>query len=168
MVDNLSISFSKIALQIQSPSVEESQQQKAIGLLRTKLDENGLTDWNIRISKAVKKLGTCDYTTKTISLSSNSIKIGTEAVILNTILHEIAHALCPGDGHGAVWKKKAIELGCDARRCAEGIKLDLKYNFECTEGCRVSYARKCKMVDFLLTNNAKCKKHSILFCRVSE
>lgn len=162
MVDDLSVSLSKVSLNKTEPS-SLNKQQNAIQLLRENLDKNGLTDWNIRISKAVKKLGSCNYKKKTISLSSIFIESGTESTILNTILHEIAHALCPEDGHGKKWKAKALELGCDGKRCADGIKVNLKFNFECKQGCRVSYARKCKMSDYLFTNKAKCKKHGELF-----
>lgn len=31
--------------------------------------------------------------------------------LLDTLLHEIAHALTPGDGHGKLWQAKAMELG---------------------------------------------------------
>jgi predicted RNA-binding Zn-ribbon protein involved in translation (DUF1610 family) len=33
-------------------------------------------------------------------------------------LHEIAHALVgPGYGHCWVWKRKALEIGCNGKRC---------------------------------------------------
>src|SRR6185369_17904164 len=32
--------------------------------------------------------------------------------ILNTIKHEVAHALTPGHGHDEIWAAKAHELGC--------------------------------------------------------
>jgi predicted SprT family Zn-dependent metalloprotease len=172
MVDILSLSLSEVKLEkltiVNKPVVDlETNQQMAIRLLRCNLDKNGLIDWNIKISKAVKRLGSCHYSKKTISLSSNFIEIGTETSILNTILHEIAHALCPGDGHGEKWKTKAIQLGCDGKRCVEGIKLNLKYNFECDKGCRASYEKNCKIVEFLLSGKAKCKKHSILMINVT-
>jgi hypothetical protein len=176
-MDNLAVSISKIQIQQkiqqkieiqQKIQPKETKQQIAFRLLRTNLDKNGLTDWHIRLSKAVKRLGSCNYPKKTISLSSLFIETGTETTILNTILHEIAHALCPGDGHGPKWKKKAIELGCDGKRCADGIKLNLKYNFECEKGCRASYTKKCKVVDFLLTGKAKCKKHGVLFYSIED
>jgi predicted SprT family Zn-dependent metalloprotease len=170
MVDNLSVSLSKIKLPKESVKepVKETKEEMAIRLLRNNLNKNGLIDWKIRISKAVKKLGSCHYSKKTISLSSQFIEMGTETTILNTILHEIAHALCPGDGHGEKWKKKAIELGCDGKRCASGFKLKLQFNFECEKGCHASYARKCKTSDYLATGKAKCKKHSLFFYTVKD
>jgi hypothetical protein len=166
MVDNLSISLSEIELS--EISKQEHKQEMAIRLLRSNLDKNGLTDWHIRISKTVKKLGSCNYPKKTISLSSYFIEIGTETSILNTILHEIAHALCPGDAHGSLWRKKALELGCDGKRCVDGIKLNLQFNFECEKGCHASFARRCKLVNYLQTGKAKCKKHGLLFYSVSN
>lgn len=35
----------------------------------------------------------------------------TEDEIMETLLHEIAHALTPGHGHDRVWKAKCIEIG---------------------------------------------------------
>ena len=52
-----------------------------------------------------------------IQLSSIITSIHTEEQVLNTILHEIAHGLTPGHGHDEVWRRKAIEIGCDGKRC---------------------------------------------------
>ncbi len=41
-----------------------------------------------------------------------------EDEVLDTILHEIAHALVgPQHGHDAVWRAKAREIGCSGERC---------------------------------------------------
>jgi len=37
--------------------------------------------------------------------------------VRDTILHEIAHALTPGDGHGAKWKAACIAIGAKPVRC---------------------------------------------------
>ena len=178
-MDSLVVSLNKIAITKESMQsvmkkepikepIKETKEEMAKRLLRTNLDKNGLKDWKIKISKAVKRLGSCHYSKKTISLSSQFIEMGTETTILNTILHEIAHALTPGDGHGEKWKKKAIELGCDGKRCAEGFKLNLQFNFECEKGCHASYTRKCKASDFLSTGKAKCKKHGSFFYSIND
>lgn len=45
--------------------------------------------------------------------------------VREVILHEIAHALTPGTGHGNEWKWKCIELGIEPTRCkATGITFD--------------------------------------------
>ena len=42
-----------------------------------------------------------------------------EATIRDTILHEIAHALTPGQHHNDVWRRKATAIGCTGQRCAK-------------------------------------------------
>lgn len=45
--------------------------------------------------------------------------------ITEVILHEIAHALTPGTGHGNEWKWKCVELGIEPKRCkATGITFE--------------------------------------------
>ncbi len=142
--------------------------EKYIKLLKFHLNSNGLFDWDIRISKAFKTLGSCNHTKKIISLSIHHVGNSAEADILNTILHEIAHALTPGDHHGKEWKKKALELGCDGKRCGEGIKIKSKYNFVCEKGCMCSYTKKCKLVDSLIAGKYRCKQHKLILTILNE
>ena len=141
---------------------EMNKVTRATKVLRNCLDKHGLTDWNIGVSRSVKTLGSCNIDSKTINLSSFHIENGTDESVLNTILHEIAHALCPNDGHGEKWKAKAIEIGCDGKRCSS-IQVFLKYNFVCDQGCRVSYTKQCKTTDRLNSGSAKCSKHKLFF-----
>lgn len=67
--------------------------------------------WNNRKSS----FGLCDYTNRTIQLSRIMTANQCKEQIRDTILHEIAHALTPGAGHGPAWKRKARELGCVPR-----------------------------------------------------
>ena len=53
----------------------------------------------------------------TILLSSIITSIHTEEEVIDTILHEISHGLTPGHGHDEVWRRKAIEIGCNGKRC---------------------------------------------------
>ena len=39
------------------------------------------------------------------------------AEIQNTILHEIAHALAPGHGHGRLWQMFSVAIGSSPERC---------------------------------------------------
>jgi predicted SprT family Zn-dependent metalloprotease len=43
--------------------------------------------------------------------------LNSDAEVLDTLLHEIAHALTPGDGHMARWKAKCVEIGAKPQRC---------------------------------------------------
>lgn len=76
--------------------------------------EHGLTDWKLRLSQNNSFLGLCDYKNKTIFLNTFSIDTHPEPEIINTIKHEIAHALVgPNHGHNEIWVTKAKEIGCD-------------------------------------------------------
>lgn len=85
------------------------------------LREHGLFDkgWIFRWDRAVTRLGLCNYSTKTISLSKKIYSLESNRdTALDTILHEVAHALCgKGAGHGPVWKATARRLGADPTRC---------------------------------------------------
>lgn len=89
--------------------------QEATKFLRDTLDEQGLRDWHIRLVNDIRHvfLGMCSYKDKCIILNALHIDThGTEEVI-NTIRHEVAHALTMGHAHDAVWAEKARALGCD-------------------------------------------------------
>lgn len=74
--------------------------------------------WSFEFDNAKRRFGCCNYGTRTISLSRALVELNTEARVQNTILHEIAHALVGhGHGHNNVWKRKALEIGCDGNRC---------------------------------------------------
>lgn len=87
----------------------------AAKLLRIELDNANLSDWHIRLSTDVNSrfLGLCSYKDKTIILSAHHIDIHPDLEIINTIKHEVAHALTMGHQHDEVWAAKARELGCD-------------------------------------------------------
>lgn len=67
--------------------------------------------WEFRWDHAKTRLGACHHRTQTISLSRHYAELNEPAEVMDTVLHEIAHALTPGGGHGARWKKVAAELG---------------------------------------------------------
>lgn len=52
-----------------------------------------------------------------ITLSRHYAELRPMDETVATIMHEIAHALTPGDGHGDRWKWKCIELGIQPTRC---------------------------------------------------
>lgn len=89
-------------------------------LFRQELDNRGLSDWSYRIIPTFDWLGLCEYESKTVSLSSHHVDLHDEKAVLNTIRHEVAHALVgPGHEHDATWETKAKMLGCyETRSCS--------------------------------------------------
>lgn len=84
------------------------------------MQKHGLIErgWRFEFNFAKRRLGVCKFMSKEIGLSKPYTELNEEKRIRNTILHEIAHALVGhSHGHDAVWRAKAIEIGCDGERC---------------------------------------------------
>ena len=77
-----------------------------------------MSGWTFKFDNALSRFGYCHYSTKTISLSHRLVELNDEARVVRTILHEIAHALSrPRAGHGWEWRRIALKIGCDGKRC---------------------------------------------------
>lgn len=91
---------------------------KAAQLLRTELDKHQLNDWSIRLNAVSldsrhQYMGLCSHVDKCIILNAHHVDLHEEFDILNTIRHEVAHALVgAGNGHNDTWANKAKEVGC--------------------------------------------------------
>jgi predicted SprT family Zn-dependent metalloprotease len=84
------------------------------------LARHRLNDWTFAFNRRKRSLGLCLYHLRTIELSVYLLMSGSSEEILDTILHEIAHALVgPEHGHDAVWKRKCLEIGARTVRCGE-------------------------------------------------
>jgi predicted SprT family Zn-dependent metalloprotease len=87
-------------------------------LVHAVLAEHGLHDWNFVFNRRKRAFGMCDYTRRTIFLSSVLTELNGEAEVRDTLLHEVAHALAGHRaGHGPAWQKVAREIGAKLRRC---------------------------------------------------
>ena len=108
----------------------------AIDLATELMDAHGLVGWRVKLDHARRRAGQCDYTNKTISLSRLYVRHADIDHIRDTILHEIAHALVgPRHGHDAVWRQKALEIGCTAKRCHSLCFARAKWLMTCPNGC---------------------------------
>lgn len=107
-------------------------QKLAIQLMtKHKLIQQG---WRFEYDNSVKRFGVCKHHSKVIGLSQKLVSINDEERVKDTILHEIAHALTPGNNHNRVWKRKCIEIGCKPERCytsEDTNVVDLKYKATC-------------------------------------
>lgn len=92
-----------------------------------KLLEQG---WAVKLSRGSRRLGSCSYAKKLIKLSRHHVLNGTDAEIMDTIRHEVAHALAGSSArHGPEWKAWAIKLGAHPRSHARAISYEMPYKF---------------------------------------
>jgi len=98
----------------------------ALKLARSLMDQHGLADWRFAFDHARRRFGCCNFTRKSITLSAYLVNLNIEDEVRDTILHEIAHALTPGEGHSENWKHACRTVGAKPERCfkeADGVKL---------------------------------------------
>jgi predicted SprT family Zn-dependent metalloprotease len=86
-------------------------------LARDLMTRHGLSDWRFQFDHARRRFGSCRIRTRTITLSRPLTLLNSIDEVRDTILHEIAHALTPGDGHGAKWKAACRAVGAAPKRC---------------------------------------------------
>jgi hypothetical protein len=72
-----------------------------------------LAEWKFRWNPAARKrLGVCNHSAKTVSVSEWALERVALDLLLDTVRHEAAHALAgSGEGHGPVWKAKCALTG---------------------------------------------------------
>ena len=107
------------------------------------MSRHGLAGWSFAWDDSTVRFGVCKYRTKTIGLSRRLVELNGEEEVRNTIVHEIAHALAPGSGHGRAWKRKALEIGARPERCyaAKDVKAPTrKFTGRCPS-CALTVAR---------------------------
>jgi len=110
------------------------------------MDKYELLDlrWSFEFDNARRRFGCCRYGSKRITLSKELVSLNDKTRVTNTILHEIAHALVGyGHGHDSIWKRKALEIGCDGNRCystKNTIIVEPKYKAICKK-CEHTYNR---------------------------
>ncbi|WZO98766.1 hypothetical protein EP7_000354 [Isosphaeraceae bacterium EP7] len=82
------------------------------------LAKHGLRGWTFGLAKTKRRMGVCKYRTKRIEIAEFHALNNTPATVLDTLLHEIAHAIAgPAAKHGLAWKAVAIRLGATPRAC---------------------------------------------------
>ena len=93
-----------------------------VEITNTLLDFYGLSGWKCIINKRFTScLGQCNYRRRIIQVGYKYLmyKDSDFREVLNTIKHEIAHALCPKQHHNKVWKDCAKRIGSDGFTTSE-------------------------------------------------
>lgn len=117
--------------------------------------------WGFEWTNKKTVFGVCNYARQKILLSTALVLINDEKTVRNTILHEIAHALTPEDGHGRVWRKKFVEMGGDGEIYYNPEKVKVpspKYEVRCTCGRYRNFYRRPKYHTYL----CKCGNEAFL------
>lgn len=117
----------------------------AMLLCAQQMERFGLKDWQFRWMRSTRTLGMCWYGTKTIGLSRRYVEINTEEHVLDTVLHEIAHAVAGhAANHGPLWQAIAIGIGATPRACAPAAGLVVEKQYEATCLCGHVFRRHGK------------------------
>jgi hypothetical protein len=95
-------------------------------LARRLLAGHGLGDWSFAYNRSKLQMGLCVFGRRLILLSAYFVELNGDEAVLDTLLHEIAHALVgPGHGHDAVWRAKCLEVGAKPERLSYAVKMPL-------------------------------------------
>lgn len=113
------------------------------------MNYHGLSSWDFEMREMKTYFGFCFYSKKLITLSSILASLNDESQVIDTLLHEIAHALAPKRaGHGKPWKTLASALGCPAVRCYDNTvaRPAKKYVGECPRCHRLIYKHRRRFI----------------------
>lgn len=95
--------------------LQQIEQAAKEALNRYQLTEQG---WTFRWDRARRRFGSCDYGRKQITLSVHLARLNTLAQCIDTVLHEVAHAIAgQAAGHGPRWKAACKRVGAQPERC---------------------------------------------------
>lgn len=95
-------------------------------LCRAEMAKWSLTEWEYGYRNFKRKLGLCVHHEKVLYFSLPFVDNNPVELLLDTIRHEIGHALVgPGYGHGPEWKRLAPHVGYIPKRCADSDSLVL-------------------------------------------
>jgi predicted SprT family Zn-dependent metalloprotease len=93
---------------------------------RALMAQHGLHYWSFVYNKRKRHLGVCFYRDKRIELSVYLVDHNSDEQCMDTLLHEIAHAIAGySTGHGYAWKKVCVKIGAKPERCCNDTSLHM-------------------------------------------
>lgn len=108
------------------------------------MDIHGLQSWRLVMDNAKRRLGCCKYNRKIITLSQRHIETSQEVDIIDTVLHEVAHALVgPNNGHNSAWRAMCVKIGAKPKVCksvSDNFHDDAPFVAEC-KPCKNKWER---------------------------
>ncbi|WP_422930007.1 SprT-like domain-containing protein [Singulisphaera sp. PoT] len=92
--------------------------KELVDIAGSEIKSHGLRGWTFALANTKRRLGVCKYQSKRIEISEFHASNNPASVVLDTLRHEIAHAIAgPAARHGPVWKAVALRLGAKPRAC---------------------------------------------------
>ncbi len=120
-------------------TIGQQREERMDAILRRSVDllhTHGLKKWKFKFDHSTRRAGCCNYRDKLISISFDLARNASDEDILDTILHEIAHALIgKKHNHDSVWKAKAKEIGCSGERTHRLTFSPPRYHVSCANRC---------------------------------
>lgn len=112
---------------------------EAENLAKWLIHQHAPPGWRFGWNRRKRAFGVCNYQHKRISLSVYLTQTEPPASVRNTIIHEIAHAITPGNGHGAAWRDQCLAMGGVPKRKMKPVscppyKYVLKFGDEIIRG----------------------------------
>ena len=115
----------------------EAQKTALREMVKWGLVDDGWTfGWLSR--RATQTCGQCVYRAKAIRLNPRHVELNSPVVVLDTVRHEIAHALVGSRAnHGPAWRECAVRVGATPERAAgEEVAPVPRQPFRWTATCR--------------------------------
>lgn len=120
-----------------------------------------LDSWTLSFDHAKRRAGVCRLAQKKIGISIWHVKNNCESTVLDTLLHEFAHAIAfelfQETGHGVRWKQIAKELGATPKATGQ-------FNLPQPPWILVTYCSIEKLVERIaprFRRNKNIKKYAI-------
>ena len=105
---------------------------EAIKITMKELEKWGLSHWKVSLnSRLTRALGRCVYSRNEIELQRRYVQENSVEIILDTIRHEIAHALAGYKaGHGPEWRMWARKVGANPEATVDPKTITLKRTYQ--------------------------------------
>ena len=114
-----------------------------------------LSQWKVTLDGAKRRAGACHVTSKLISISEWHVLHNEQAVVIDTLLHEFAHAisyeLYKDISHGPRWKSIALQIGATPKSTG-------RFNLPVSPWMLVSVCRETKTIEKVAPRYRRNKK----------
>ncbi len=133
-------------------------------LASNQLAKHGLNGWTFGWGTTRRRLGVCKYRIKRIEISKFYAANNSREKVIDTLMHEIAHALAgPKAKHGPIWKAIAARLGARPEACDRDHDTVIQPgNWRATcDGCGHVFERY-KRPTALSGYRCRCRKGNVL------